>query len=523
MSRSNNIILLIIIVVFALSIWAIVPNSQFSKAVGREGMRLGLDLQGGVQLVYQVQSAANATASDQTALIDATILKIEQRIDKFGVVEPVVQKVGSDRILIQLPGFTDIESAKNLVQQTGFLEFRRVELNASGQPVHLKDYLAQTTHQFINATETGTRVFSAQVASTTTGTNEPKYETVAFLKLDNGKVILTDANGAAADNSTLAQYGNLAAWIPARGSDGTPLTGDLLDDAQAIMENSTAVGEPAVSIKWNSQGSVIFDEIAQSIYNSGDYGTEQRALGIFLDNTLLSYPQIKETHYGGSGVISGSFNVKQAETLATLLKSGSLPMPLGNPIFQDKVSATLGAQFVEKSLIAGLIGILLVMAFMIAYYRLPGLMASIALLFYGTLTLTIFKLWPVTMSLGDIGGFIVSMGIAVDANVLIFERLKEEYRTGRTIGACIEAGFHRAWSAIWDSNVTTFIACIILYWLGSSAMHNAAVIGFAVTLFIGAIVSMFTAVLVTRTLLRWSAGTGLAKHPALFTMTGGKK
>jgi preprotein translocase subunit SecD len=160
---------------------------------------------------------------------------------------------------------------------------------------------------------------------------------------------------------------------------------------------------------------------------------------------------------------------------------------------------------------------------MIAYYRLPGLMASLALVFYGTLTLAICKLWPITLSLGGIGGIIVSMGIAVDANVLIFERMKEEFRAGRTLGAAIEAGFHRAWSAIWDSNVTTFIACIILYWLGSSAMHNAAVTGFAVTLFIGAVVSMFTAVWVTRTLLRMLVGTGLAQNAALFTVTGGKK
>ena len=164
------------------------------------------------------------------------------------------------------------------------------------------------------------------------------------------------------------------------------------------------------------------------------------------------------------------------------------------PLYQEKVSATLGAEFINMSWKAGLIGLLLVMLFMIAYYRLPGLMASLALIFYGTLTLAIFKLWPITLSLGGIGGFIVSMGIAVDANVLIFERMKEEFRMGRTLGAAIEAGFHRAWSAIWDSNVTTFIACIILYWLGSTAMHNAAVIGFAVTLFIGAVVSMFTAV-----------------------------
>jgi preprotein translocase subunit SecD len=199
-------------------------------------------------------------------------------------------------------------------------------------------------------------------------------------------------------------------------------------------------------------------------------------------------------------------------------------MPLEKPPLKEQtVSATLGAKFIDLSWKAGLIGLLLVMLFMIIYYRLPGFMSSLALIFYATLTLAICKLWPITLSLGGIGGIIVSMGIAVDANVLIFERMKEEFRAGRTLGAAIEAGFHRAWSAIWDSNVTTFIACIILYWLGSTAMHNAAVIGFAVTLFIGAIVSMFTAVLVTRTLLRSLVGTGLTNKTWLFTTTGGKK
>jgi preprotein translocase subunit SecD len=199
-------------------------------------------------------------------------------------------------------------------------------------------------------------------------------------------------------------------------------------------------------------------------------------------------------------------------------------MPLVKPpLYQEKISATLGAEFIDKSWKAGLIGLALVMVFMMAYYRLPGFMASLALIFYSTLTLTICKLWPVTLSLGSIGGIIVGIGIAVDANVLIFERMKEEFRAGRTLGAAIEAGFHRAWSAIWDSNVTTWIAAIILFWLGNTAMHNAAVIGFAVTLFLGAVVSMFTAVLVTRTLLRALNGTGLANKIWLFTVTGGKK
>ena len=518
MSRSNSIILLIILVVFGFSIWAILPNTKIGD---REDMQLGLDLKGGVQLVYQVEFADNATAKERNDLIDVTILKIQQRIDKFGVTEPVISKVGEDRILIQLPGFTDSEAAKSLVQQTGFLEFREVEKNTSGSLVTLNDYLAQSTYSFIDTGETGTRLFVDLSMN-----NEETYGSlVAILSRDETGVHLTDAQGNPADNTTLSAFSDIYSWIPARGTDETALTGSYLSDAQAVFESQTS-NRPVVAIEWNSEGSTIFDQIAARLHNPAGEGGQYSynyVLGIFLDQKLLSAPQLISQSYGGKGTITGRFTVSEAEELATLLKSGSLPMPIGIPIFEDTVSATLGAEFVDKSIIAGIIGMALVILFMIAYYRVPGLMASIALIFYATLTLMIFKLFPVTLSLGGIGGFIVSMGIAVDANVLIFERMKEEFRAGRTLGTAIEAGFHRAWSAIWDSNVTTFIACIILYWLGSAAMHNGAVIGFAVTLFVGAIVSMFTAVLVTRTLLRAMGGTGLSKHPALFTVTGGKK
>ena len=199
-------------------------------------------------------------------------------------------------------------------------------------------------------------------------------------------------------------------------------------------------------------------------------------------------------------------------------------MPLKKPpLYQEKVSATLGADFIQMSWMAGLIGIILVMLFMIAYYRLPGFLASLALIFYGTLVLAIFKLIPVTLTLAGLGGFILSIGMAVDANILIFERMKEELRLGRTLGAAIEVGFNRAWSAIRDSNVTTIIVCIILYWIGSILVAGAPVKGFAATLGIGVIISMFTAIMVTRTLLRLFVGTPLAKKTMLFSVDWGKK
>jgi preprotein translocase subunit SecD len=217
-----------------------------------------------------------------------------------------------------------------------------------------------------------------------------------------------------------------------------------------------------------------------------------------------------------TGVITG-LSLQEATDLSKQLNAGRLPVPL-EIIYEQTVSPLLGANFVDLSIKAGLIGIILVMLFMIIYYRLPGAMACVALAFYGAVVLAIFKLIPVTLTLAGIGGFILSIGMAVDANVLIFERMKEEFKTGRTLGAAIGVGFSRAWPAIRDSNITTIIVCIILYWLGSSIVQSAPVMGFALTLLIGVIVSMFTAIVVTRALLRLFIGTGLARRTSLFTM-----
>ncbi len=510
MPRLNTLVFIAILAIFAFAVCALVY-----PMFGREEMRLGLDLVGGVHLVYQADFPEDATGDEKAAAMARALVTIEKRIDKYGVTEPIIQQLGDDRILVQLPGFTDIDAAKSLVEQTGFLEFREVELNESGQPVYLDNYLQQEELQFIDAQESGKRIFIFEALNT-----EGEYEnqTVAFLAEENGEVKLTDASGEPADSTALAEYTNALSWIPARGDDGTPLTGDLLADAYASLDQSGAAAEPQISIEWNDEGAIIFDQVAGRLYNSADYGTPQRALGIFLDDTLLSAPQILEPEYGGKGVITGSFTINEAVELANLLKSGALPMPLKKPpLYQEQVSATLGADFIDMSLRAGIIGIILVMLFMIVYYRLPGVLASLALVFYGAVVLAIFKLIPVTMTLAGIGGFVLSIGMAVDANVLIFERMKEEFRTGRTLGATIEAGFNRAWTAIRDSNVTTFIVCGILYWLGSSIVESAPVMGFALTLFIGVAVSMFTAIVVTRTLLRLFVGKSLAKKTGLFS------
>ena len=521
MARRNWFVFFIIMIIFAAALWVILPID--SERFGRQGMRLGLDLVGGSHLVYQAQFPEGSTADDRTKNLDRALITIQNRIDKYGVTEPVIQKQEGDRILVQLPGFTDIDAAKELVEQTGFLEFRMVELNNDGEPVYLSNYLESEQLSFFDKNAVGDRIF-------VNGKGNP----IAFLyKDDTGKLSFRDEAGNPIEVDQLKGMEEqlqglpleaILSWIPARGDDGTQLTGGFLKTALPDIQERPGAIEAQVDIEWNEEGGEIFDQIARRIYDSGAYGTPQRALGIFLDKAIISAPQILEPAYGGKGAITGDFTIEEVQDLANLLESGALPMPLQKPpLYEEKVSATLGADFVEMSLRAGMIGILLVMLFMTVYYRLSGFLASLSLVFYGVIVLAIFKLWPVTLTLAGLGAFVLSIGMAVDANVLIFERMKEEFRSGRMLGASIEAGFGRAWPAIRDSNVTTIIVCLILIWLGTSIVASAPVTGFAITLLIGVLVSMLTAIVVTKAFLRLFVGTALARKPSLFSPYAGRK
>jgi preprotein translocase subunit SecD len=497
MARRNGLVLLFILALFAFAVWTVFPIN--GQRMGRNGMRLGLDLVGGVYLVYEANFSENVTSADMSAAMDREVTIIQKRIDTFGVTEPIIQKLGDNRILIQLPGFTDINAAKQLVEQTGFLEFRVAEQDSSGNVVYLSNYLSENVTDFFDVNETAPRVF---VNDTGSGADFGKF--IAFLSKVDGVLTFTDINGNPVDNATLQQYGGEAAWIPARGDDGTPLTGDLLTDAQAALGGSLGT-TPEVDITWNSEGADIFNQIAARIYDPlGEQGTYSlnHVLGIFLDNNLISAPKVNSSSFsGGKATISGNFTRQSAEDLANLLKSGALPVQLkSTPLYQETVSATLGTDSLNSSLRAGIIGIAIVMLFMIAYYRFLGGVATAALFVYGAISLSIFKLIPVTLTLPGIAGFIISVGMAVDANILIFERMKEEMRSGRTLEASVAEGFRRAWPSIRDSNMATFITCIILYWFGSS-FGAFMVKGFALTLFIGVAVSMFSAIMVTRTFL----------------------
>ena len=308
-------------------------------------------------------------------------------------------------------------------------------------------------------------------------------------------------------NPVLDSNGN-PQWVPATAIDSSgqevPLTGRYLKrNSQVVTDPNTY--EPMVAFEFNSEGAKLFEQITGRLIG--------KPLGIFLDNQLVSSPTV-QSQIGAQGVIE-NIKLDDARNLAILLNAGALPVPIKGPVIREDIDPTLGADSIKKSLIAGAIGIALVIAFMVLYYRLPGVLASAALLIYGVLVLALFKLIPVTLTLAGIAGFILSIGMAVDANVLIFERLKEELRSGRTFSLAVETGFNRAWPAIRDSNITTFISCIILYWIGS-LLAEPRMMGFALTLGIGVALSMFSAITITRTFLRFLVGTNVANNLSLF-------
>jgi len=285
------------------------------------------------------------------------------------------------------------------------------------------------------------------------------------------------------------------------------LTGANFQRAEAYVDQSSSslVRRPQVAIEFDSEGAKLFAEATKANLN--------KPLAIFLDQTLLSAPIVQDEITDGRAVINGEFTLDEAKNLAIQLNAGALPVPIAL-ISQNNIGATLGQESVNKSVTAGIIGLFLVLLFMIVYYRLPGVVAALALMIYALVALAVYIYIPVTLTLAGIAGFLISIGMAIDANILIFERMKEEIRDGKSINAAINAGFNRAWSSIRDSNVATLITCIILYYLGSGLIR-----GFAVTLGIGVVISMFTAITVTYTFLRLISSTGLSDK---YTLWGAK-
>ena len=509
----NGWALLLILALLGVSIWVMTPSG--SSVLHREkdnlGLRLGLDLQGGISLGYQAQFPEGTESADKPGLMKIAADRIRKRVDAYGVTEPVVQIQGDDRIIVQLPGMTDINQAQSLIQQTAFLEFREVETNGSSAAT-LKDYLDGSRADFFNSSVSGTRVFAHAV-----GVGEATPSVAILRKNESGVFEYLDNDGNVIDPATLTDTSALS-WMPAVGTvsgEVIALTGGNLTKAEANVHTTQAgATEIAVDIEFDGNGASIFDEIAK---RDEPKKYPLNMSGIFLDNQPVSTPTFNTSSFGGKAQITGKFTWSEAKLLAAQLTAGRLPVEL-KVIYQPRtVSATLGADFTHRAFLATLIGVLVVGLFMMLYYRLPGVVSAVALVIYAILVLAIYKAIPVTLTLAGMAGFIVSLGMAVDANVLIFERMKEELRAGRTLKAAIETGFNRAWPAIRDSNFTTLIACGILYWFGSSVVASSAVMGFAFTLAIGVAISMFSAITVTRTfLLIFLSGPWATKRLAWF-------
>lgn len=465
--------------------------------------RLGLDLRGGLQLVLQAEPLSNTPiTADQ---LEAARNIIEDRANNTGASEPVVQTAEGNRILVELPNIQDLESARKVIQGTAFLEIvdggdtppREGELICTDlgcpRPEQLRQASATPsagvgTPTVVTATTvvTGTQATSATAAPTTTPASNATPGTTA-----------TATATLAAQPTTEPTPSKI--WH-------TVIRGDEIDGNKVAVQFNNSQPEVAFTLK--GDGPSKFADFTQK--NVGKY------MPILLDKKVISAPVIQGAIIGGSGVIN-NMPLAEAKILAQQLKFGALPVSLTIQS-ERKISATLGQEAIDKSIVAGSIGLGMVVLFMIVYYRLPGALASVALVIYALVTYAAFKLVPVTLTLAGIAGFILSIGMAVDANVLIFARLKEELRSGKTLGAAVEAGFDHAWPSIRDSNASTLITCAILFWFGSTFGGASIIKGFALTLAIGVIVSLFSAITVTRTFLRAIVRTGLAKNRWAFNL-----
>jgi protein-export membrane protein SecD len=375
--------------------------------------KLGLDLQGGIHLIYEAD-LSQVEEKDKTAALNSLRDVIEKRVNYFGVKEPIVQIQGT-RLIVELAGVIDPATAIREIGKTPFLEFREEKENFQ-------------------------------------------------------EIVEKNKKGESFEEP----------FKP------TPLTGRYLKRAELVFDPTT--NEPTVSLQFTEEGAKIFEELTEK--NVG------KILAIYLDGQPISLPVVKEKIPSGRAQITGRFSVEEAKELVQNLNAGALPVPI-KLISQEVVGPTLGRVSLEKSLKAGIFGFLGIVVFMILVYRLPGLLASLALSFYIVFVLAIFKIASVTLTLAGIAGFILSIGMAVDANILIFSRMREELAEGKNYSLAMEEGGKRAWPSIRDSNCNTILVSFILFTFGTSFVK-----GFALTLMIGVIMSMFSAIFITSTLLR---------------------
>ncbi|MBU3942502.1 protein translocase subunit SecD [Patescibacteria group bacterium] len=406
--------------------------------------KLGLDLQGGTHLLYEADLSGVEKDNYDSAMQGLRDI-IERRVNMFGVAEPIVQtqQAGETyRLVVELAGIKDPAQAIQMIGKTPFLEFREQK--------------SQEDRDAIIAKQKEIQDMTLEEAQ----------------QVENWQLAFEDPN-----------------------FQSTPLTGQYLDKANIVFNQQT--GDPLITLDFDTEGADLFAQLTEK--NVG------KILAIYIDGTAISTPVVNEKITGGSAQITGKFGIEEAKDLARNLNAGALPVPI-NLISQQSVGPTLGSVSLQQSLKAGLMGFLIVVIFLILFYRIPGLLASLSLGIYVVLIISLFKLIPVTLTLAGIGGFILSIGMAVDANILIFSRMREELKREQSFSVSIEEGFRRSWPSIRDGNLTTLIVALILFTLGTSFIK-----GFALTLSIGIIVSMFSAIFITRNLLRLFVNTKLEK------------
>jgi len=523
------------------------PNLKIGSWTRELKVRLGLDLQGGSHLVYEAD-VSNIPEADRSSALEGVRDVIERRVNAFGVSEPVIQtnKVGDSwRVIVELAGVFDINEAIKQIGETPLLEFREqaepepyteeeinsIRLLNEEAKKKAEDVLQQAlqpgadfaalANQYSEDPSNITNQNGGDLDFFFKGQMVPEFEDVIFDKVKVGEIypevvetdygyhiikktderITGEGEEAVAEARASHILFRKQSEEPTTSQEyvNTGLSGKQLSRAEVQFDPNSGV--PEVALKFNDEGKNLFAEITKR--------NVSKVVAIYLDGSPISLPVVQQEITSGEAVITGSFTLQEAKTLAQRLNSGALPVPV-TLINQQNVGASLGKVSVERSLLAGLIGLALVAVFMIIYYRLPGLLSVIALIIYSLIVLAIFKLWPVTLTLAGVAGFILSIGMAVDANVLIFERMKEEIRSGKPLNSAVEEGFKRAWLSIRDSNVSSLITCFILTWFGTSLIK-----GFAITLAIGILVSMFSAITITRTFLRLISGQWLMRHLGL--------
>lgn len=439
----------LVIIVVAVAVGFFVYNSEVNKT-GKE-FKYGLDLSGGTHLVYRADTSG-VESSEVDEAMDVLRRTIDRRVNIFGVSEPLVQveKGGafsnendSNRLIVELPGVTDLEDALGAIGETPLLEFK-----------------LQTTDEELIAT-------------------------------------LPELDGEDLTKELFDQI-----YIP------TGLTGGQLERAILVFDQVT--GEPTVSIEFNKEGSDLFAEITRE--NIGNF------LAIFLDGEIISAPVIRSEIVGGTAQITGQFTPEEARDLVNNLNFGALPVPI-ELISTQTIGATLGGDTLSSGVKALMVSMVVIFTFLVLFYRLPGFIASISLVFYLIFMLTLFKLIPVVLTASGLAGFILSIGMAVDANILIFERLKEELDSGKGLRESILDGFKRAWPSIRDGNISSILAAAILFWFSGTSLIK----GFALVFALGVLVSMISAVLVSRTLLMVISTENIGNFGRIFYSKGFSK